>query len=931
MPRLIVDTVATALVQSALGPGYSVSGILALLENPGRVLTGADALGDGTSFDPGKLNDLFSSLGALPGGLTLAAAGTDPTTISLTTGTKLGGVLSLAAGLTIDRARHCSPSGTITLQADADGSGQAAPSLILGLDAAGLSLVVTTGGASPMTIRLLPIFDGAAALAGQAKKLLPFVLDTLLLEIAPEHASPPAIVSLALQVAAALDLYDPAGRFQTHATQLAAMVDGSWLASVGSATRTQFIAAAERYFTDATSPLRGALPGTFASTGGTLVWTYPLPAEIGAGTLSLTAGWDALGPTLTVHAKDVTLANAPLQATIDGGLVGGALTAQLALGIDLSSALGIAVAPQLVLAAAGEGVALTLLPLGVGTVDTLSIPLLPAAVPTASSDAALRLLINWAVPFAADVLLSAVSDQLAAPLWTGGRTVASMLTDSGLVTATAGLPPTYAVVTPLDLAGLPGRLLRAMSGASLSLATNPPLDLSFVDGGSGKLGVRLLGSIPLNPGDATTVSLLFGKPADWLGPSAGVTLDLFAVSGSDVTFAPGLSVRGLGIGLASSGDAPVANAGGFRIGSIEAYLAFEVELGAGGLSVAHLGAGVEIDELGIPLGALDSGTSTNPVAASLLSNGSTPTSGDSAGANPSLDVVAYYLDGALTVQIEGDTKPVVIPVHASLGPLYVDQLELALNGLDGLTIGVDGSLKINGFEVAVDELSLNISFPHLLQPEQWTLDLQGLAVAFESDAVDISGGLRKNLGAPIDYEGMLSVRLPAASLGIVAAYARPSDALGGYTSLFMFAALGEALGGPPFAFITGLGGGFGYNRELVDPDRLLEDRQLPAGDGDGRLRRPTSDPARGVRADGDGDPAQARQLLDRGRRALHVVRPREHDGHRRDRRRPWLRDRRARRQPNGAPHREHGAGERRARGQGPLRRERPDARRCKRS
>src|SRR5262249_54921487 len=43
------------------------------------------------------------------------------------------------------------------------------------------------------------------------------------------------------------------------------------------------------------------------------------------------------------------------------------------------------------------------------------------------------------------------------------------------------------------------------------------------------------------------------------------------------------------------------------------------------------------------------------------------------------------------------------------------------------------------------------------------------------------------------------------------------DSQGSYTSLFVFVSLPITLGGPPFLFVTGLGGGAGYNRQLVPP------------------------------------------------------------------------------------------------------------------
>jgi hypothetical protein len=90
--------------------------------------------------------------------------------------------------------------------------------------------------------------------------------------------------------------------------------------------------------------------------------------------------------------------------------------------------------------------------------------------------------------------------------------------------------------------------------------------------------------------------------------------------------------------------------------------------------------------------------------------------------------------------------------------------------------------------------------------------------------VSIAGGLSKNPGPPIEYDGMLSAVIAGRGFTVVGGYARPSDSQGSYTSLFIFVSLPIPLGGPPFLFVTGLGGGLGYNRELIPPTDLS---QLP--------------------------------------------------------------------------------------------------------
>ncbi|HEY6481280.1 MAG TPA: DUF6603 domain-containing protein, partial [Streptosporangiaceae bacterium] len=813
VPWLLLSVSASALLEAVLGPGYVVSGVASFLRSPGQWLMRATALGDGTVLDPAKVSQLLALPGPLPGGLTLAASGTSPTTIALTTspGQPLGGVLDLSLGVSIDAARHLTPAGSIGLTATLGGTWPSV-TITFGVSAAGVTLTVTPGAGRP--IELLPAFGGAADLAGAAEALLPQALDGLRTAL---PAGP--ILPLALDVAAALDLYDSAGGFAAHASQLAALLGGGWFAQLSAAARTAFLTAVTAVFNDPSSPLNGALPGTIAVTGtgpaSTVGWTYPLPAGLGTGSLAVAVGWDASGPTVTVGAQNVAPAAAPVTLSLTAGYAGGALALDAGVGISLA-ALGITVVPELQLALGGSGLELSFLPLGSSAGSTLAIAVLPAPRVTAAAGAAAALVDAYAIPLVADLLIGATGSDFSRAAWTGGPTIEHLLSAAGVITITG--PGQYALKTPLpDVGGLIGGLLQAIAPVSIALAgpDGPPLSLEFVDD-SGQLGLRLLGSVDLSGDGSPQVSVLLGGPATWLGPTAGLTLYLFTVAGG-LQFAPRLLARGLGVGLAGSGNAPLLNESGLRIGGLDGYVAFEIDLTGG--TVSGLGGGLEIDKLGLPISQFDSASSSNPVAASLLdSNG--PAGGDDSAVNPAVNVIAYDLDGQFVVEFAGNSGPVVIPVHASFGPVYLDQIDLALSGSNEVSLGIDGSVKIAGLDVSVIELALGIPLAFLTSPEHWSLDLQGLAVAYHQDPIEITGGLRKSPGPPVEYDGMLSVSIEDLGLTIVGSYSRPSDAQGAYTSLFMFVSLGMPLGGPPFAFIMGLGGGFGYNRELIVPTDL---------------------------------------------------------------------------------------------------------------
>jgi large repetitive protein len=811
LPPLLISGIGSTLLNSFLDPGYKITGLWSFLQAPAQWLIGSGALGDGTAFDPAKLTALFGLIGTLPAGLTLAATGTDPTTITLTTATPLGGVLTVDAGVSVDHTLHATPTATLQISAPTDGTWPQI-GVTFGLSGGGLSLAVNPSGAAP--IELLPKFDGAAALAGAAKKLLPEALDALLDAVAP--ATKPALVVLALDVAAALDVYDSTGGFDAHADQLAAMTTAGWFNTLSTTTRTAFITAAAAYFNDPTSPLNGQLPGTITTSGNTFSWAFSLPAAVGSGSIALNAGWDNAGPTLGVTTTDLALADGPITTSLTAGYSGGTANTSGALDVSLSSSLGIDVAPRLAFTLGGTtAAALTFAPLGAGTESTLSLQLAPQVKLTATTAAAGLLVEDWAVPLVADLLISATGTEFDEPIYPGGPSTETLLSNAGLINVGAGpAPQKYSLKTPLpQVDPVLTSLLQSLPPTPIALAADPPLTLTLGNL-SGQLGVAIQGSITITSGNPT-IDVLFGPPPgtpNASGSPAGVQLTLFSTGAS---FAPALNIGGIGASFAGDGDQPLINAAGVRINGIDAFVALKFDLTQA--TTIGLGGGLLIDQLGLPLGLLDSVTSSNPVAASILGSDPGAGGGDAAAVNPAVDVEVTYLGGPLSIQFAGSSQPVVVPVHANFGPLYIDQIDLALDGTNTVTVGVDGSVSIDGLNVGLDDLALQIPLPHVLTPSDWSLDLQGLAVGFNSGPVEISGGLRKNPGPPIEYDGMLSAQIAGIGLTVVGSYSRPSDAQGGYTSLFMFVSLPIPLGGPPFAFITGLGGGFGYNRSLVVP------------------------------------------------------------------------------------------------------------------
>ncbi len=375
------------------------------------------------------------------------------------------------------------------------------------------------------------------------------------------------------------------------------------------------------------------------------------------------------------EASGIAPADSPVTLTLSSGYANGALALDATLGVSLESAnLGIDVTPALTLTIAGATAKAAILPLGESQASTLAIELLPSFHVSSTPAAPGALVEKYGIPLVADLLIAATEADFAKSLWKGGPPAEHVLKSAKLIDV-SGAPPKYSLASPFPqpekiLAGL----LEAIASVKISVTSSPPLSLEFVDD-SGRIGAQLVGSIALSGEGSPRLSLLLGAPAAWLGADAGVTLYLFTQAGG-FQFSPELAVRGLGLGLAGDGDAPLLNESGFRIGALDTYLAFDVDLRSG--KVSGLGGGVEIEKLGLPISQFDSSTASNPVAASLLDSGGS-TGGEDSKVNPAVDVIAYDLDGTFTIEFAGTSGPVVIPVHASFGPVYLDQIDLAVS------------------------------------------------------------------------------------------------------------------------------------------------------------------------------------------------------------------------------------------------------------
>lgn len=180
---------------------------------------------------------------------------------------------------------------------------------------------------------------------------------------------------------------------------------------------------------------------------------------------------------------------------------------------------------------------------------------------------------------------------------------------------------------------------------------------------------------------------------------------------------------------------------------------------------------------------------------------------------PGFALLAEYSGSSSALTVTGGGK---VPIQQTLGPLEIAALLVDVRK-NSFAVGLDLGFELGPIAVAAYELGLRFHFDDgEVEPF-----LHGLGLSMDTGAIKLAGFFAAVETGPVtDYVGGAVVS--------VAGYFELS-AIGGYTqlpdgsaSLFIFAALVAPLGGPPWFFITGVAGGFGYNRSLPAPGLLLD-------------------------------------------------------------------------------------------------------------
>ena len=864
-------------------PGF-VRHPAALLADPAGWLR--RALGDAGGLDGAAVQRLVDGLRILVDGT--GASGTLPLPWGLLAqaGPGAAGGVALQLGWAAPQvAGAVELSAAVNLALPAGGPPAATLAAAIGLTAApGAARVDIALGAAPLlTLRItpatgaevvLPIVPagGPGGLAGAAAAgvtaLLPVVLDAL---VDAGSGGPPALAAVGDAVEAlgdALALRTAAGFDAEALTALAQDPTGELVGRIRAAAGDGLAALAALVAPALPAGAIAAGPQAMTVTvpGSPLTISLTVPA---AGTPELCGVLTGFQPVAGL-VLDATLCVAPTglrrlelgAEVVDAALlaVGGFAFfpfAAAALGPDASPGgdrfeVGLWLAPP---AAADRDALVLRLPVGApaGVVCRPAAgPDHPDIVPCVA--AAVR---TYLVPLLVDLVaglgtVEAALDRSVAAL---GGTLGELL-DGVVLTRPVPAGPFHLDPAALDPATLLDRLLELTLRLAerITQALAPPALRPFTvslivepDAGTDRGGVRI--SAPPGPGltlvNTGEVAIVLEADARWL-PSeprpanGGVTLLLAARDGTGFRLEPEIRVEGLGLRVSNPATDTLIDLGA-TIRSVAVHAALD-RRGTGAGEVARIGARLQIDGLGVPLG---SATGDNPVAGKILSSGSDSSqAGDTEELAPTFSpaVILWREAGETTVFVRaGDgAGPWWLPIQRSFGPIYVEQVGVGAEDSGGATTAVqlllDGGLEMLGLAVQVDDLSVTVPTATPLQPATWKLGLAGLALGLDAAGLKIAGGMRErrpptppgSQPLPPDYVGMIRVEFAQFGITAIGGYGEFPDGAGGtYTSFFLFGALSAPLGGPPAFFVTGIGAGAGINRRLIVPGDMAELPQFP--------------------------------------------------------------------------------------------------------
>ncbi|MGE5100244.1 MAG: DUF6603 domain-containing protein [Deltaproteobacteria bacterium] len=835
--RPVIDAALDAL--GVLGgtsgdPYRPIRPLAGLLADPAGWLRSPQSLGNG----PAKIQGLFDALRPM-----LGISGAPGTPIALASGVSLAVVASGPGAqitLDVDASAWTTPGGAtarlaaglgVTLTVSPSGppafgleshiglpNGAAGrPAVYVKLGAGGIELFLrpTTGA----DIVLIP-FAGLGALAAAAEAALPFLLDQLAGLSAPVGPLVGTVGDALMLRSGGPKKFDGAA---LHAWALDPV--GKLTAALPSITATGLTAIAplvDSFVPSAVNVTANSNTLTVTIGGVSLGWSPATSrASLNASSIAL-PGIGSAGFTVAVSSsglEELSVTAGP--ATIDAG--GVTLRPFVTVAAGLSPAGGRRVAVGMAVDGTHRFAARWLIDTHTFALIASDGPVGSAVDTTDAMQVALRI-VEVAADLVATVAMSqsAVTQLLNQPA--GATTVRNLM--RGVVLEDVS-NPTHLVAGLFDPSTLLARIQKLfgnIAGASITI-TIDAFQLSFtkIDGTIG-IQIGLTGRLPLISGD---VSLWLENDDSWIEgnpPGPGGLFVGFLPDTPPLTFTPSLVVNGVGLRIGKS-SGPLLDFG-ITLDSIalHAYAALDTSgAKSGGVqlqfsNLAVSGAGAKGDN-GIAQGVMRDTGPTPPKPAF----------------SPALAIQKHGTDPVHVSLRAGDGDgPWWIAIQKGFGPLYLEQIGFGATMPSGrverISLLMDGSVSMFGLTCAVDDLQITylVSNGDFFNPNNWAVDLAGLAVSANMAGVTIAGGLLKQTTPQgIEYLGMLLGRFAVYGITIYGGYGEGVQNGEKFTAFFAVGAVNGPIGGPPAFFLTGIGGGFGINRKLVVPTDLSKFGDYP--------------------------------------------------------------------------------------------------------
>ena len=464
-------------------------------------------------------------------------------------------------------------------------------------------------------------------------------------------------------------------------------------------------------------------------------------------------------------------------------------------------------------------------PFGVDFPSTLYLELFPTTGFVSDPDSLLVLVETVVMPSLLEMLLDteAVTELLKRDLG-GGFKLGSALTDCELLENDNGngfnLKFPY---DDLDAKQLLLSLLRSVINTLISTGNSHLADgkievVRLDQGAASHWGIRIaLDGLSLKDDPELALNIGSGD-ASWIERSGGTSategglyfyLPYKASSNADFSLLPRVDCVNLGMAVSGKNDQALMDLGFASLNGFD-FKTF-VSLVLDGNTAPQFGASVEIDQLGISMGGAASGSG---VARNLLGS-DTGDGGDESKVNPAFSIELSYVND-LDVRLSGQAanqSEIWFPIQKTMGPVHVSQLGVRWHDSErAVEMLLDGGVSLAGLNVTVDDLGLKVPIATFDQLDTWSIGLRGLGVSYNKGGIKVSGALLQTDAQGNEYSGACLVQAGGKTFTAIGAYSKNPE-----TSMFVFVLLPLPIGGPPFLFITGMAGGFGYNRGLNVP------------------------------------------------------------------------------------------------------------------